>query len=375
MRVAFYAPLKPPDHPVPSGDRRMANLLIAALERAGARVEIASRLRSRAADPAPATLAAGAADGAAEAARLIAALRPRPPDAWFTYHLYYKAPDWLGPTVSRALAIPYLVAEASHAPKRARDGWAPQHAVAEAAMRQADHVFCMTRHDMACVAPLVAPPHRLQRLAPFLDLEALPAGSPDAVRDWRQRAGADERTCLLLAVAMMRPGDKQRSYDSLAEALQHLETRDWRLLIVGDGDGADHVRARFAGFGDRVCFAGALDAPDLAAAYRAADLLVWPGHGEAYGMAYLEAQAAGRPAIAFAERGVPDVVADGIGGLLAPTGDARAYAARIAALIDNPSRRRALGRAGQRFVRESRALPQAAATLQEALRWATRPRH
>ncbi len=31
MRIAFYAPLKPPDHPVPSGDRRMARLLIAAL--------------------------------------------------------------------------------------------------------------------------------------------------------------------------------------------------------------------------------------------------------------------------------------------------------------------------------------------------------
>jgi len=35
MRLAFYAPLKPPDHPVPSGDRRISRLLIQALERAG----------------------------------------------------------------------------------------------------------------------------------------------------------------------------------------------------------------------------------------------------------------------------------------------------------------------------------------------------
>ena len=35
MRIAFYAPLKPPDHPVPSGDRRMARLLMAALATAG----------------------------------------------------------------------------------------------------------------------------------------------------------------------------------------------------------------------------------------------------------------------------------------------------------------------------------------------------
>jgi hypothetical protein len=44
--VAFYAPLKPPDHPVPSGDRRMARALIAALTLAGCPVELASRLRS-----------------------------------------------------------------------------------------------------------------------------------------------------------------------------------------------------------------------------------------------------------------------------------------------------------------------------------------
>jgi len=46
MRVAFYAPMKPPGHPAPSGDRRTARLLIAALEREGHRVEVASTFRS-----------------------------------------------------------------------------------------------------------------------------------------------------------------------------------------------------------------------------------------------------------------------------------------------------------------------------------------
>ena len=44
--------------------------------------------------------------------------RPRP-DLWFTYHLYYKAPDLVGPLVAGALGIPYAVAEASVAHKRA----------------------------------------------------------------------------------------------------------------------------------------------------------------------------------------------------------------------------------------------------------------
>ena len=47
MRVAFYAPLKPPDFPIPSGDRTVARLLMRALGAAGHEVEIASRFRSR----------------------------------------------------------------------------------------------------------------------------------------------------------------------------------------------------------------------------------------------------------------------------------------------------------------------------------------
>ena len=46
MRIAFYAPLKAPTHPVPSGDRRMARLLMAALEAGGHHVTLASTLRS-----------------------------------------------------------------------------------------------------------------------------------------------------------------------------------------------------------------------------------------------------------------------------------------------------------------------------------------
>ena len=46
MTIAFYAPLKPPTHPVPSGDRRMARLLMAALNHAGFSVDLCCRFRS-----------------------------------------------------------------------------------------------------------------------------------------------------------------------------------------------------------------------------------------------------------------------------------------------------------------------------------------
>ena len=121
MRVAFYAPMKPPDHPVPSGDRRMARAFMALLRDLGHEVELASRFRSYDRDgDADAAGAAGAA-WARGWRRAVCALSAAParPDLWFTYHLYHKAPDWLGPVVSRALRIPYVVAEASLAGKQA----------------------------------------------------------------------------------------------------------------------------------------------------------------------------------------------------------------------------------------------------------------
>ncbi len=49
-RILFFAPLKAPDHPTPSGDRTVGRLIVRALKRAGYGVELASRLRTRLAD-------------------------------------------------------------------------------------------------------------------------------------------------------------------------------------------------------------------------------------------------------------------------------------------------------------------------------------
>lgn len=86
--------------------------------------------------------------GRAEAERLIAQYDETPeaarPRLWFTYHLYYRAPDHVGPRVAGALGVPYAVAEASRAPKRLKDDWAEAAGDAEAGIDLADVVFCMT---------------------------------------------------------------------------------------------------------------------------------------------------------------------------------------------------------------------------------------
>ena len=112
MRIAFYAPLKSPTHGTPSGDRRVAGLLMDALAHAGHRVQVASTFRTYDGDGDAARQRALRAQGEALAEQLAADWKAGAaddrPELWFTYHLYYKAPDWLGPAVSDALrAIDY----------------------------------------------------------------------------------------------------------------------------------------------------------------------------------------------------------------------------------------------------------------------------
>ncbi|OFX00963.1 MAG: hypothetical protein A3D94_11990 [Alphaproteobacteria bacterium RIFCSPHIGHO2_12_FULL_66_14] len=106
----------------------------------------------------------------------------------------------------------------------------------------------------------------------------------------------------------------------------------------------------------------------LAALYAAADLYLWPAINEAYGMAFLEAQAAGLPVVAGRTGGVPAVVADGVTGLLTPVGDAAAFAAAVARLLDSPADRARLGAAAKTRVTAHHDERAAAHALAVALR-------
>ncbi|MFZ5791366.1 MAG: glycosyltransferase family 4 protein [Pseudomonadota bacterium] len=375
MKIAFYAPLKPPSHPVPSGDRAMARLMMTALERAGHEVEVASRLRAR--EGAGDAQAQGqiAAIGRQQAERLIrrwqALPSPRRPSLWLTYHLYYKAPDWIGPRVAGALAIPYVVAEASHAPKRAAGPWAEGHAAVEAAIRRADGVIALNPADLGCVCPLLAAQDRLVLVKPFLDDAPFQAAATQRARHRRALAlahGLDPGQPWLLAVGMMRPGDKLASYRVLGEALAALADRRWQLLVVGDGPARREVEAALAPLGqDRLRFAGLLARDRLAEAYAGADLLVWPAINEAYGMALLEAQAAGLPVVAGDSAGVGTIVASGATGLLTPPGDAAAFARAVRLLLEAPRRCQQMRHAALAKVAADHRLAVAAATLDRLL--------
>ncbi len=370
MRIAFYAPMKPPTHPAPSGDRRMGRLVMAALRRAGHSVTLASRLRSWDDGTRPRRQARIRAAGEATARRLIArwgtAGAGHRPDAWFTYHLYHKAPDWIGPTVSEALGLPYLVAEASHAPKQAHGPWAEGLRSTERALQRAAAVLAMTNEDMQGLRPWV-PVDRLCVFTPFVDTAPYAAAAMDRERHRRHWWEGDEGPWLL-AVGMMRSGDKLQSYRVLAAALDHVADLPWKLAIAGDGPERAIVANLFPA--DRRRLLGMVATERMPSLYAAADLLVWPAVNEAYGMTFLEAQAASLPIVAGADRAVPEIVADGVSGLLTSPGDVVGFARQVRLALTEPLRRQMLAEGGARRAADALDIKAAAARLNDILRQA-----
>jgi glycosyltransferase involved in cell wall biosynthesis len=374
VRIAFYAPLKPVDHPIPSGDRQLGEALLRALRVRGHDTFVASRFRSFEGRGDARRQARLADIGRRLGDRLAHRLSrvERRPDVWFTYHLYHKAPDWLGPTVSRALDIPYVVAEASVAPKQRQGKWAMGYWESVAAITSAAATIFFNPVDFAGVETLRGPARDDEYVPPFLDLAGL-AGCPPTSAG--EPTGPKERL-RLITVAMMRPGAKLASYRLLADALARIAppnreraVPDWELVVVGDGTARGDVEAAFAGFApSQIRFIGFAPPAEVAAWLRASDLYVWPAIDEAFGMAFIEAQACGLPVIAGNGGGVASVVAANRTGLLVPLGDPVSFAHAIEALMTDRARRQQMAADAVAYALSEHDLPAAAARIEAVLR-------
>ncbi len=356
LRIAFYAPLKAPTHPVPSGDRLMAQLLVRCMEQAGHQVDLASDLRAYIGDPQdPAGWAKLRADANHESSRISTLWADQPPDLWLCYHPYYKAPDLLGPHLTRRFALPYVTVEASLSARRNIGIWADMQASVMAAVQHANLNLCLTARDMNGLQD-AAPTAFVARFPPFIETDAFSA--PPTPQPGH-----------LVTVAMMRAGDKTDSYRRLAATLALLPPGlDWHLTVIGDGPQRAEVQAMFADLPpDRLTWRGLQSRPEIAATLAHASAYIWPGCGEAYGLAYLEAQAAGVPVIAQRTAGVPEVVADGETGFLTEPGDDAAAAAAILHLLTDPALQHRMGQAARLRVLRDHSLAGAAQRLNTLL--------
>ena len=143
------------------------------------------------------------------------------------------------------------------------------------------------------------------------------------------------------------------------EAFRHVRAAipDARLRVLGDGPERAALEARGRDVGN-VDFLGVRPPHEVRAELAAARALCNPsrvgadGWQEAFGLAHIEAQALGTPALGYATGGVAEAIEDGVTGWAVPEGDVRALAARLVALADDDALHRRTAAAARRRVRE-----------------------
>jgi 1,2-diacylglycerol 3-alpha-glucosyltransferase len=160
----------------------------------------------------------------------------------------------------------------------------------------------------------------------------------------RARFGVPPSAPLLVFVGRLA---KEKNVALLIAALATLPS-DTRLLLVGDGPErpALEAQARTAGLAGRVIFAGTQSPADVAEVLAAADLFVFPSTTETFGIAMIEAMAAGCAVVAVRAAASSDLVRDGETGRLVPP-DPATFADAVDDLLGQPDRRSAMGAAAR----------------------------
>jgi glycosyltransferase involved in cell wall biosynthesis len=179
-----------------------------------------------------------------------------------------------------------------------------------------------------------------------------------------ERYDNQEACCTLPEEYGMEPGSQivgvvarlepEKGHPTLIEAWPAVlrAVPDAYLLIVGEGSRRDalEAQARELRIAHRVVFTGRRD--DVPAVTAALDVAVLPSYREAQGMVILEAMALSRPVVASNVGGIPEMIEDGVTGLLVPPHDAAVLAAAIVRLLTDHPLADTLGRAGHDMVHD-----------------------
>ncbi|MFB3079836.1 MAG: glycosyltransferase, partial [Lysobacterales bacterium] len=147
--------------------------------------------------------------------------------------------------------------------------------------------------------------------------------------------------------------------------------RPWRLLVIGDGTAREQATSALAAINDHVHWIGRQDAEKLPGIYAACDLYVWPAVNEAFGMAFVEAQASGLAAVAGNYGGVQGVVNAPDCGLLVEPGNPEALAVAVAKLLDEPENRQAMASRAQQHTWQHHGLNAGTSALDRVLKEVT----
>jgi D-inositol-3-phosphate glycosyltransferase len=207
----------------------------------------------------------------------------------------------------------------------------------EQVIAEADRLVANTRFEAQdLVACYDADPTRLTVVQPGVDLERFRPGAVD-----RARFGLPERGPVVAFVGRIQP---LKGPDVLIRALPAMPGATVVICGGPSGSGLDRPTslielAASLGVADSVRFLPPQTGADLAALYRAADLVAVPSHNESFGLVALEAQACGTPVVAASVGGLVTAVRDGVSGVLVDGHDPADWARVLSGLLAEPARR------------------------------------
>jgi glycosyltransferase involved in cell wall biosynthesis len=257
-------------------------------------------------------------------------------------HTHGSKAGVIGRLVSRMRRVPVIhtihgFPVHDHMPPRRRKALL---AVERVAARCSDAIVCVCEANAAEALALgIARPGQLQVVVSGVPSEQVRSGAGERVRrELGIPAGAPT------VATITRLMDQKAPLDFVAAARRVVEARpDTHVLLVGDGPLRDQVSAAAAGVPRLYLLGYRTDVPDLLAA---ADVVAFSSLWEGLGRALTEAVLVGKPVVATAVNGVPDLVADGETGYLTRAGRPGELADRILDVLAMPDRGAAMGAAG-----------------------------
>ncbi len=226
--------------------------------------------------------------------------------------------------------------------------WQPTKGLRQVALRRAEFVTAPSRYT---VNQLI----RTQGLSPSkaaLLPYCLDPGFRNCPPDQGGKSG--RLASQILTVGRLLRSEPGKGVDTVIRAMRQVvqAVPDARYVVVGDGDERSRLEelANESGVGDCVMFLGHLTECELQERYSEADVFAMPSRQEGFGIVFLEAMSFGKPVVAAAVGGTPDIVVDGQTGFLVEYGDTRGVADRLIRLLCDADLRARMGYSGRERV-------------------------
>jgi glycosyltransferase involved in cell wall biosynthesis len=286
-----------------------------------------------------------------------------------------KTLDALAPTAVYASSFPYWhmhqvaiwgesrrVPVVLHGAIHPEDRWAFDRSSIRRTCSRAAGYAANTAYEARYVERLGVHPDQITVVGVGIDLESL--GSAHATRP---EAGGQTARILYLGHLATRKG-----LDTVVAALPAIWSRHPSAEVVIAGKSTSDADAlRSAAFqvsqGHELRWLPDISEADKAELLGAASMVLYPSRAESFGFVFLEAWSFGLPVIGCRAGAIPDVVEDGVTGLLISPGDASQLAESVSRLIEDPGEAARLGSEGQRRVREEHTWPAVAQRARRSL--------